>query len=92
MMIQAHYLFLNLFFGFTVFIAVHGLPLVAVSGGYSSSQYSGFSLRWPLSLWSMGSRARVSVVVAHRLSCSAECGIFLDQGLDLCSLHWQADP
>ena len=26
-----------------------------------------------------------------RLSCSVACGIFLDQGLNLCPLHWQAD-
>ena len=32
-----------------------------------------------------------SVAVAHRLSCSAACGIFLDQGSNLCPLHWQAD-
>ena len=32
-----------------------------------------------------------SVVVAHRLSCSAACGILLDQGSNLCLLHWQAD-
>ena len=32
-----------------------------------------------------------SVVVAHRLSCSMACGIFLDQGLNLCLLHWQTD-
>ena len=25
------------------------------------------------------------------LSCSAACGIFLDQGLNLCLLHWQVD-
>ena len=31
-----------------------------------------------------------SVVVVHGLSCSAACGIFLDQGLNLCLLHWQA--
>ena len=41
-----------------------------------------------------GSRAleRVdSVVVAHGLSCSAACGIFPDQGLNLGPLPWQAD-
>ena len=27
----------------------------------------------------------------HRLSYSEACGIFLDQGLNLCLLHWQAD-
>ena len=32
-----------------------------------------------------------SVVVAHRLGCSMACGIFLDQGLNPCLLHWQAD-
>ena len=32
-----------------------------------------------------------SVVVVHGLSCSAACGIFLDQGLNLCLLHWQVD-
>ena len=32
-----------------------------------------------------------SVVVAHGLSCSAACGIFLDQGSNLCLLHWQVD-
>uniref|UniRef100_A0A8C9CAD1 Septin-type G domain-containing protein n=1 Tax=Phocoena sinus TaxID=42100 RepID=A0A8C9CAD1_PHOSS len=38
-----------------VFIAVHGLSLVAVSRGYSSLQRVGFSLRWLL-MWSTGSR------------------------------------
>ena len=28
------------------------------------------------------------VVVAHRLSCSEACGIFPDQGLNPCLLHW----
>ena len=32
-----------------------------------------------------------SVVVAHRLSCSTACGIFLEQGSNPCHLHWQAD-
>ena len=32
-----------------------------------------------------------SVVMAHRLSCSEACGIFLDQGSNPCPLHWQAD-
>ena len=32
-----------------------------------------------------------SVVAAHRLSCSVASGILLDQGLNLCPLHWQAD-
>ena len=44
-------------------------------------------------LWlqSMGSRAPGSIVVAHGLSFSAACGIFPDQGSNLCPLHWQVD-
>ena len=30
-----------------------------------------------------------STVVLRRLSCSMACGIFLDQGLNPCLLHWQ---
>ena len=30
------------------------------------------------------------VIVAHRFSCSAICGILLGQGLNLCPLCWQA--
>ena len=36
-------------------------------------------------------QSTVSIVVVHRLSCSAASGIFPDQGLNLCLLHWQAD-
>ena len=45
----------------------------------------------PLLLRSTGSRHAGSVVVAHGPSCSAACGIFPDQGLNPCPLHWQAD-
>ena len=41
-----------------------------------------------------GSRApgaRASVAVACGLGCSAARGFFLDEGLNLCPLHWQAD-
>ena len=37
-------------------------------------------------LWNVGSG-----VVAHGLSCPAECGVFLDQRWNPCLLHWQAD-
>ena len=39
-----------------VFVAAHGLSLVAVSRGYSSMRCTGFSLRWLLLLRSTGSR------------------------------------
>ena len=51
--------FRNLFIYFWlrwVFVAVHELSLVAVSGGYSSLRCAGFSLRWLLLLGSTGSR------------------------------------
>ena len=54
--------------------------------GVRASHCSGFSC--------CGARAlgvRASVVVSYRLSCSAACGIFPDQGLNPCPLHWQAD-
>ena len=74
-----------------VFVSVRGLSLVAASGGHSSSWCTGLSLSWPLLLRSTGSRSAGSVVVAHGPSCSAACGIFPDQGSNLCPLHWQAD-
>ena len=37
------------------------------------------------------SSAWASVGVAHGLSCSATSGIFLEQGLYPCLLHWQVD-
>ena len=52
---------------------------------------AGLSLSRPLLLRSTGSSRAGSVVVAHGPSCSAACGIFPDQGSNLCPLHWQAD-
>ena len=46
-------------------------------------QRKGFSLWWLLLLQSVVSRA-------HHLSHPKACGIFPDQGLNLCPLHWQA--
>ena len=51
--------FINLFIYFGlrwVFVAAHGLSLVAVSRGYSFLQYAGFSLWSLFLLWSTGSR------------------------------------
>ena len=70
---------------------MQGLSLVAASGGHSSSRCAGLSLSRPLLLWSTGSRRAGSVVVAHRPSCSAACGILPDQGSNPCPLHRQAD-
>ena len=68
------------------------------SGGVQASHGGGFSCcrAWALGCWASvvaipGLSSTGSIVVAHRLSCSMECGIFLDQGSNLCLLHWQAD-
>ena len=37
-----------------------------------------------------GLKSTGSVTAAYGLSCCAACGIFLDQGLNPGSLHWQA--
>ena len=84
------YLFIYLWLCW-VFISVRRLSLVAASRGHSSSRCADLSLSWPLLLWSTGSRRAGSVIVAHRPSCSTACGIFPDQGLNPCPLHWQAD-
>ena len=73
--------------------ALHGLSLVQVRGDYSFG--------WFLLLRSTGSRAHGlqyprfestgSAVAALGLSCSAVCGIFLDQGSTPRPLHWQVD-
>ena len=70
---------------------MRGLSLAVASGGHFSSWCTGLSPSRPLLLWSTGSRRAGSVVVAHGPSCSAACGIFTDQGLNPCPLHWQAD-
>ena len=85
------YLFIYYFWLCWVFVSVRGLSVVAASRGHSSSRCAGLSLLRPLLLRSTGSRCAGSVVVAHGPSCSAACGIFPDQGSNLCPLHWQAD-
>ena len=86
------FIYLSIYFWLCwVFVSVQGLSLVAASGGHSSSQCAGLSLSRPLLLWSTGSRRAGSVIVAHGPSCSVACGIFPDQGSNLCPPHWQAD-
>ena len=92
--VKVFFFFFNLFIYFWlcwVFVSVRGLSLVAASGGHSSSRCTGLSLSQPLLLRSTSSSRAGSVVVAHGPSCSAACGIFPDQGSNLCPLHWQAD-
>ena len=56
--------------------------------GYGAwdSHFGGFSCFGAWALAHVG-----SVAAAHGLSCPAACGIFLDQGLNPRSLHWQVE-
>ena len=89
------YIFLICYFFYCrpcwVLMAACRLSLVAVSRGYSSLQRADFSLWWLLLLWSTGSRHMGSVVASHGLSCPVACGIFPDQGWNLCPLHCRVD-
>ena len=84
------------FFFFNLFLAALGLRCCAQVFSSCSAWASHCG---GLPLQSTGSRhaglsscgTRASVVVAHRLSCSAACGIFPDQGSNLCPLPWQVD-
>ena len=42
---------------------------------------------WASRVWALGAQA--FVVVAQAPSCSMTCGIFSDEGLNPCLLHWQ---
>ena len=66
------------FWLYCVLVVLHRLSLVVVSGGYSLVAASG-----PLN--------EVASLVVHGLSCSVTCGIFPNQRLNLCPLHWQAN-
>ena len=81
-----------------------GFPPVAASRGCPPPlQWAGFSGQRLRLLKSSGSRAHRlspaapwlwsadSVAVGHGLSCYVAYGIVLDQGLNLCLPHWQAD-
>ena len=83
-------------FGCTGFVAACELSLFAASGSYSL-------LLFEAAVWSSAPASPCSdssccaaqalecrlVVMARGLSCSAARGIFLDQGSNLCPLHWQ---
>ena len=73
-----------------VFFVARRIPLVVASGGYSLVVGRGL-LVVAASLVQNGLQSTGEIVVVHRLSCSAACGIFPDQGLHICPLHWQVD-
>ena len=92
----------GLFFFLFIFYCAGSLLLRGLFFSYRGRGL--LSLQWLLFMWNTGSRAPSfsswgmsaqyicgSWVLEHRLCCSAECGIFLDQGSNPCLLPWQAD-
>ena len=69
-----------------LFVAVRGL-LIAVASLVTEHRLQACGLS---SCGSQALECRLSSCGA-RLSCSAACGIFPDQGSNLCPLHWQVD-
>ena len=70
---------------------MQGLSLVVVSRDYSLAVACKTQNVQASVVVACGLQSTGSVVVADGLSCSEACGIFLDQGLNLCLLQWQAD-
>ena len=63
-----------------VFVATHGLSLVAVSGGYSLVAVHGLLIVMASLVVELGLQSgQASIVLVHGLSCSAACGISLEQ-------------
>ena len=100
------YIYISLFVCFWllwVFNAAHAFLQLRRVRATLQLECSGFSLWWLLvaehRFWGMqasvltvfGLQTTGSVVVAHRLRCSAACWIFLDKGSNLCLLQWQVD-
>ena len=82
-----------------VFVAVCGLSLVAASGDQSLVAVLGLLVTVSSLVAEHRLQARglsqlqhvSSLVGARSLSCPEAYGIFLDQGLNPCPLHWQTD-
>ena len=76
-----------------VFLAACRLsPVVERGGGYSLVAVASLAVEPRSRAQGLQEVQLVgSAVVAYRLSCPRACGIFLDQGLNLCLLRWQAD-
>ena len=74
--------------GFSLAVASRGHSLVVACGLFTAvaSPVVQHSLQgvWASVVVAAGLQSSGSRVVAHRLSCSVACGIFLDQGLNPC--------
>lgn len=91
-------LFIYLWLGW-VFVATGGLSLVSASGVCSQVVVHRLLITVASLVEEHGLlvcglqqlKQGGSAVGAHGLRCSKARGIFVDQGLNPCSLHWQAD-
>ena len=82
-------LFCLLMFLFRLIFGCSGSLLLHCPGCHEWGLFSSCWV-WPPHCGGLSSfRARASVVVALRLSHSVACGIFPDQGSNLCPLHWR---
>ena len=77
----------DFFYGFRFYLLIGCSGLLSLCRLFSSCSEQGSSLAAEHRLRSV----QAAVVVARWLSCSAACGVFLDQGSNSCLLHWQAD-
>ena len=97
--LNASLFFLNFLFIYLIYLFLAVLGLRFCARAFSSCGKQGplfIAVHGPLTIvaslvGSTGSRRAGSVVVAHGPSCSVACGIFPDQGTNLCPLHLQAD-
>ena len=74
-----------------VFTAACGLSLTAESWGYPPAVEHELLIAAASLVAEQTLRHDSSAVAAHGLSCPMACGIFPDQGSNLCPLHWQVD-
>ena len=72
--------------GFSVAVLVGAAPYNGAQAPHCGAPRWGASFVAEHGLYGAGSG-----VVAHRISRSTACGIFLDQRSNPCALHWQAD-
>ena len=74
-----------------IFIAVWAFLQLQRVRGYSPVAVCGFLTEVSCLVAEHGLWSRGSIAVAHGLSCFMAYRMFLDQGSNLCLLHWQAD-
>ena len=87
--------FFFLMYCFYLFVAVLGLPFCAQAFSSCGALASGCGglprCAHRLQAWASLAVHVGSATVVHEFSCFPACGVFPDQGCNLCPLHWQTD-